>query len=94
MPLERMLRTHFLQQWYAYSDPGMEEALCEVPLLRRFACWLPEAYCAQNLPVTPEQRGLRGKIRGGVGFSGHNVPQQDIFISEQGFPKNCGGKKS
>ncbi|MHB1532743.1 IS5 family transposase [Acidithiobacillus sp.] len=36
MPLERMLRIHFLQQWYAYSDPGMEEALYEIPLLRRF----------------------------------------------------------
>ena len=23
-------------QWYAYSDPGMEEALYEIPLLRRF----------------------------------------------------------
>ena len=23
MPLERMLRIHFLQQWYAYSHPGM-----------------------------------------------------------------------
>ena len=37
MPLERMLRIHFLQQWYAYSDPGMEEALHEIPLLRSFA---------------------------------------------------------
>ncbi|AEK58217.1 ISPsy2, transposase [Acidithiobacillus caldus SM-1] len=36
MPLERMLRIHFLQQWFGYSDPGMEEALYEVPLLRRF----------------------------------------------------------
>jgi IS5 family transposase len=36
MPLERMLRIYFLQQWYAYSDPGMEEALYEIPLLRRF----------------------------------------------------------
>ena len=37
MPLERMLRIHFLQQWYQYSDPGMEEALYEIPLLRQFA---------------------------------------------------------
>ncbi len=36
MPLEQMLRIHFLQQWYAYSDPGMEEALYEIPLLRAF----------------------------------------------------------
>ena len=31
-----MLRIHFLQQWFGYSDPGMEEALYEVPLLRQF----------------------------------------------------------
>ena len=37
MPLERMLRIHFLQQWYNYSDPGMEDALYEVALLRQFA---------------------------------------------------------
>ena len=27
VPLERMLRVHFLQQWYALADPAMEEAL-------------------------------------------------------------------
>lgn len=32
-----MLRIHFMQQWLGYSDAGMEEALHEVPLLRRFA---------------------------------------------------------
>jgi transposase, IS5 family len=35
--LERMLRVHLMQQWFGYSDPGMEEALHEVPLLRQFA---------------------------------------------------------
>lgn len=37
MPLGTMLRIHFLQQWFDYSDPAMEEALHDVPLLRRFA---------------------------------------------------------
>lgn len=32
-----MLRTYFLQQWYSLSDPGMEEAFYESPVLRRFA---------------------------------------------------------
>jgi IS5 family transposase len=32
-----MLRIHFMQQWFGYSDAGMEEALHEVPLLRRFS---------------------------------------------------------
>lgn len=36
-PLRTMLRVHFLQHWYGYSDPGMEEALHDIPALRRFA---------------------------------------------------------
>ena len=35
--LETMLRIHFLQQWYALSDPAMEEALHDTPVMRRFA---------------------------------------------------------
>ena len=33
-----MLQIHLLQQWYSLSDPAMEEALIEVPTMRRFAC--------------------------------------------------------
>jgi IS5 family transposase len=36
-PLATMQRIHLLQQWYSLSDPAMEEALIEVPTLRRFA---------------------------------------------------------
>jgi IS5 family transposase len=32
-----MLRIHLLQQWYSLSDPAMEEALIELPTMRRFA---------------------------------------------------------
>jgi IS5 family transposase len=32
-----MLRIHLLQQWYELSDPAMEDALIEVPAMRRFA---------------------------------------------------------
>jgi IS5 family transposase len=35
--LATMLRIHLLQQWYSLSDPAMEEALIEVPTMRRFA---------------------------------------------------------
>lgn len=35
--LSTMLRIHLLQHWYGYSDPGMEEALHDIPVLRRFA---------------------------------------------------------
>ncbi len=35
--LEIMLRVYFLQQWFALSDPAVEDALYESPVLRRFA---------------------------------------------------------
>jgi len=34
---ETMLRIHFMQQWFALSDPAMEEALHDVALFREFA---------------------------------------------------------
>jgi len=34
---ETMLRIHFMQQWFALSDPGMEEALHDIPAMRAFA---------------------------------------------------------
>ena len=37
MPLERMLRTYFMQQWYSLSDPAMEDALYDSESMRRFA---------------------------------------------------------
>jgi IS5 family transposase len=36
-PLQAMLRIHLLQQWYDLSDSAMEDALIEVPTMRRFA---------------------------------------------------------
>jgi IS5 family transposase len=45
--LATMLRLHFLQQWFGYSDPAMEEALHETPLLRQFARL---SAGSQNLP--------------------------------------------
>jgi IS5 family transposase len=36
-PLRTMLRIYLMQQWYDLSDPGMEDALIEVPTMRRFA---------------------------------------------------------
>ncbi len=35
--VETMLRIHFLQQWFNLSDPGMEEALYDMPLFQQFA---------------------------------------------------------
>lgn len=35
--LHTMLRIHFMQQWFTFSDPAMEEAFFDTPLLREFA---------------------------------------------------------
>jgi IS5 family transposase len=43
-----MLRIHLLQQWYSLSDPAMEEAVIDVPIMLRFAGielisdWIPD----------------------------------------------------
>jgi transposase, IS5 family len=35
--VEPMLRIHFMQQWFGLSDPAMEEALLDVPVMLEFA---------------------------------------------------------
>ena len=35
--LETMLLIHLMQQWFGYSDPAMEEALHDIPMLRELA---------------------------------------------------------
>ncbi len=37
MPLNAMLRMYFMQQWFALSDPGMEDALYDSSAMQRFA---------------------------------------------------------
>jgi IS5 family transposase len=37
MPVERMLRIYFMQQWYGLSDPAMEDSLYDSESMRRFA---------------------------------------------------------
>ncbi|MBX5857181.1 IS5 family transposase [Pseudomonas aeruginosa] len=34
--IETMLRVHYVQQWFALSDPAMEEALQDMPVFREF----------------------------------------------------------
>jgi hypothetical protein len=67
MPLERMLRIHFMQHWFNLSDPGMEDSLYDSESMRRFAgielaedavpdesTILPDGQAASgNLPVGP-----------------------------------------
>jgi IS5 family transposase len=37
MPLERMLRIYFMQQWFNLSDPAMEDSLYDSSSMRHFA---------------------------------------------------------
>jgi IS5 family transposase len=37
MPLERMLRIHFMEHWFNLSDPAMEDSLYDSESMRRFA---------------------------------------------------------
>ena len=66
-PMQTMLRVHFLQQWYALSDPAMEEALYEIPTLRRFAQLggrdaIPDETTILNFRRLLEAQGLAKKI--------------------------------
>src|SRR5579863_5978900 len=37
MPMDRMLRIYFMQQWFNLSDPAMEDSLYDSESMRRFA---------------------------------------------------------
>ena len=65
--LATMLRVHFLQQWYALSDPAMEEALYDTPVMRRFARLngldnVPDETTILNFRRLLETHGLAEKI--------------------------------
>jgi IS5 family transposase len=36
-PFATMLRIHLMPQWYSLSDSAIEDALIEVPTIRRFS---------------------------------------------------------
>lgn len=66
-PLATMLRLHFLQQWYALSDPAMEEALYEIAPLRQFARLslldaIPDETTLLNFRHLLERNGLAAKM--------------------------------
>ena len=68
MLLGTMLRIHFMQQWYALSDPGMEDALYEIESMRRFARLdlgddaLPDETTILKFRRLLETHGLAGKL--------------------------------
>jgi transposase, IS5 family len=66
--LSTMLRIHFLQQWYALSDPAMEEELYENASMRRFAGLslahgsVPDETTILHFRHLLERHGLSGRI--------------------------------
>jgi IS5 family transposase len=79
--LPTMLRIHFLQQWFGYSDAAMEEALHDVPLLRHFAGLdagvdtLPDETTILNFRHLLERHGL----------SRHLFAEVNGLLTEQGL---------
>jgi IS5 family transposase len=66
--LDIMLRVYFLQQWFALSDPGVEDALYESPVPRRFAgidlgrAPAPDETTILNLRHLQEEHQLCGQM--------------------------------
>ncbi|GKS77325.1 IS5 family transposase [Acidovorax sp. SUPP950] len=67
-PCETMLRIHFMQQWFALSDPAMEEALHDMPVFREFAGlegwdeWLPDESTILRFRHVLEKHKLAAQI--------------------------------
>ena len=67
-PLATMLRIHCLQQWYALSDPAMEEELYEIASMRKFVGLslahgsVPDETTILNFRHLLERHGLAARI--------------------------------
>ena len=105
-PLETMLRIHFLQQWYALSDPAMEEALYDTPVMRRFAqlgglADIPDETTVLNFRRLLETHGLAAQMlaqvnrhlaRKGLGLRGGTIVDATI-IAAPSSTKNQDGER-
>ena len=105
-PLETMLRIHFLQQWYALSDPAMEEALYDTPVMRRFAqlgglADIPDETTVLNFRRLLETHGLAAQMlaqvnrhlaRKGLSLRGGTIVDATI-IAAPSSTKNQDGER-
>lgn len=68
MPLERMLRIHFMQHWFNLSDPQAEDSLYDIESMRRFAAVelgedaVPDETTILRFRHLLEKRGLSERI--------------------------------
>jgi IS5 family transposase len=70
-PVATMLRIHLMQTWFALSDPGMEDALYDMPALRQFAklsslATIPDETTILNFRHLIEENELAPEILAGV----------------------------
>jgi len=85
MPAATMLRIHFMQQWYALSDPAMEDALYEIESMRRFAGLelnedaIPDETTSLTFRRFLEQHGLAAKILDAVNA---HLGQQGLLLRQ------------
>ena len=105
-PLTTMLRIHFLQQWYALSDPAMEEALYDTPVMRRFAqlgglADIPDETTILNFRRLLETHGLAAQMlaqvnrhlaRKGLSLRGGTIVDATI-IAAPSSTKNQDGER-
>lgn len=105
-PLATMLRIHFLQQWYALSDPAMEEALYDTPVMRRFAqlgglADIPDETTILNFRRLLETHGLAAQMlaqvnrhlaRKGLSLRGGTIVDATI-IAAPSSTKNQDGER-
>ena len=101
-----MLRIHFLQQWYALSDPAMEEALYDTPVMRRFAqlgglADIPDETTILNFRRLLETHGLAAQMlaqvnrhlaRKGLSLRGGTIVDATI-IAAPSSTKNQDGER-
>ncbi len=99
-----LLRIHFLQQWYALSDPSMEEAMYDTAVLRRFARLsgldnIPDENTILNfrrLPGAPRgvhdgERGLRDAgAQAAARPGGHDQRRQRLHLCGQARGTSAG----
>jgi IS5 family transposase len=81
--LSGMLRVYFLQQWYNYSDPAMEEALYDIPALRLFSGFeykdLPDESTILGFRHLLEAHDLTGKL---FGLMEQYLSERGLILSE------------
>ena len=81
---EVMLRIYFMQQWYALSDPAMEDSLYDVESMRRFAGvdlnGVPDETTICKFRHLLEAHGLTEAL----------FEQARVYLSERGLIVNAG----